>query len=218
MQLSEGRVTAFESANILGALQDRLRQAGLGREMGALQAIYADELGNVVSEFAISGIKRAFSDIDLNTIEAIINFDIERVTGQVRSYIDDVRSVLMRNILTGETPDFRPLRDSFGTRLVSNLETEINTGLMAFNRSITTNKAKELGFDLFIYLGPDDQITRPFCQRLLSKDPPIYSLTEISTMDNDQGLPVLDYGGGYNCRHQWRPISEERATEQGWKS
>lgn len=198
----------IESARILGSLQNELINAGLNQQIGDLQAIYADELGAINHEFAQLGKVQAFTEIDLETINALVNFDIERVTGQVENYVDDVRSVLMRNVITGETPNFTSLRDDLGNKLVSNLETEINTGLMAFNRSVTVSKAQDLGFDSFIYLGPEDNITRPFCEKLLQKKPPIYTLDEIQQMDNGQDLPVLTYGGGYNCRHQWRPVSK----------
>lgn len=203
-----GETSAIESARILGSLQDELINLGLNREVGNLQAIYADELRSINDEFAHIGNVRPFAEIDLNTIEALVNFDIERVTGQVQNYVDDIRSTLIRNVLTGETPNFTALRDDLGNKLVSNLETEINTGLMGFNRSVTVSKAQDLGFDSFEYLGPDDKITRPFCQKVLEdRSPPVYTLAEIQAMKNKQGLPVLTYGGGYNCRHIWRPVA-----------
>lgn len=206
--LVSGKTSAIESARILGSLQNRLVDLGLNNVVGQLQLIYADELKSISDEFAHFGKVRAFTEIDLETINALVNFDIERVTGQVQNYVDDVKSVLIRNVITGETPNFTGLRDDLGNKLVSNLETEINTGLMGFNRSVTVSKAQDLGFDSFEYLGPDDNITRPFCEKLLQKKPSIYTIDEIQNMDNGQDLPVLTYGGGYNCRHQWRPVSK----------
>jgi hypothetical protein len=35
-------------------------------------------------------------------------------------------------------------------------------------------------------------------------------------MDNGQGLDVLTSGGGYNCRHEFRPITLEFAKSLGY--
>jgi len=173
-------------------------------------------LNFIAQELSRPGIRVTFADVDLDIVETLVTFDVDRVTSNVRKYVDDVRSTLMRAVIGGDKPNFTALRDTIGERMVSNLETEINTALMAFNRTVTTSKAQSLGFDLFIYLGPEDDITRPFCEDLLQEDPAIYTIEEIQDMDNGQGLPVLQYGGGYNCRHQWRPISTEQAAEQGY--
>lgn len=52
----------------------------------------------------------------------------------------------------------------------------------------------------FKYYGPDDKITRDFCQRLVGKT---YTRVEIDKMDNGQIPGVFVSRGGYRCRHQW---------------
>lgn len=61
------------------------------------------------------------------------------------------------------------------------------------------------GVEEYEYEGPDDLITRPFCRKLLEAGGK-YTLEQIQQMDNGQGLPVLTSGGGWNCRHMWRPV------------
>lgn len=59
-----------------------------------------------------------------------------------------------------------------------------------------------------MYVGPLDDATRPFCEEILnSKDLPIYTVEEIQSMDNGQLGDVFTSCGGYNCRHEWVPIS-----------
>jgi hypothetical protein len=41
----------------------------------------------------------------------------------------------------------------------------------------------------------------------------IYTEAQIAKMDNGTDLPVAVYCGGYNCRHHWRPVSDELAKE-----
>jgi hypothetical protein len=95
-------------------------------------------------------------------------------------------------------------------RALANIETEVNTTLMAYQRVLHIEKAKKSGVDKFLYVGPDDDITRPFCQEHVDQ---IFSRDEIDAMDNEQDLPVSIYCGGYNCRHHWRPVSDELAKE-----
>lgn len=123
----------------------------------------------------------------------------------------------MRQVLTGQEVDYKKLRNEIGSKATSQIKTELNTAVMSFNQTVTVSKALELGFDLFVYIGADDKVTRPFCKKLLDKNPPIYSKSEIEAMNNGQDLSVFVYRGGYNCRHQWRPISAEDAAARGYK-
>ena len=57
----------------------------------------------------------------------------------------------------------------------------------------------------YTYEGPDDVLTRPFCQRVLHSNRP-FTREEINAMEDWKGhsLPnVMTSCGGYNCRHQW---------------
>lgn len=217
--LEQGDVTAQEAANVLGSLETELINAGLEEQVQDLHARYADEINEVRRLFNAQGLEdeAIFADIDIDTIEQLINFDVDQVTQLARQAVGDVRSQLMRSVIAGEKPDVAAIIGDVTGSLQSQLRTELNTLLAGFARSVTVGKAKELGFELFEYLGPDDDVTRPFCERVLDKDPPIYTREEISEMDNEQGLDVFAYGGGYNCRHDWSPISEEKAREQGWE-
>jgi len=67
---------------------------------------------------------------------------------------------------------------------------------------------------LYIYSGPDDKITRPFCHRLLSRKRP-FMRAEIDELDNGQLPNVWLTGGGWNCRHNFyldvRSIQKDQA-------
>lgn len=215
--LETGDVTGAEAAQVLGSLQSILSRGGLAKEFGRLRAIYAEELKFIASEFKALGIK-TFTDTDKALVNTLIDFEMSRVSNELRAYTGDVQAVMMRGVLVGDVPKFRDLQEELGARTVAQLTTEVKTGLAGFNRTVTVSKAVSAGFKLFLYLGPDDQITRPFCSKVLSKDPAIYTYEEILEMDNDRGLPVIQYGGGYNCRHEWLPIEEEEAVRRGWES
>lgn len=60
----------------------------------------------------------------------------------------------------------------------------------------------------FVYLGPEDSITRPFCKALVGK---AISSKDMRRLRNGHGLPVARYRGGYNCRHSLVPVTKEAA-------
>jgi hypothetical protein len=83
--------------------------------------------------------------------------------------------------------------------------TEIKTKLSQYGRSITAIAAVEADIDHFLYTGPNDGITRPFCDALVNK---VVTSKQMRRLDNGQGLSVITSGGGYNCRHSWSPVTQ----------
>ncbi|MCP3683779.1 MAG: hypothetical protein GY861_13930 [bacterium] len=68
---------------------------------------------------------------------------------------------------------------------------------------------------LYIYAGPVDSKTRPFCMRHINK---VYSRTKIMGFSSITKSPIDPFAspGGYNCRHYLVFITEEQAKEAGY--
>lgn len=64
------------------------------------------------------------------------------------------------------------------------------------------NRIPEKGENYYYYLGPLDEKTRPFCRQMLKIDK-VFSEDQINYISEELNYPVLEYGGSYNCRHQW---------------
>lgn len=64
----------------------------------------------------------------------------------------------------------------------------------------------------YLFLGPDDRITRPFCDVCNGY---AFTAAQRSGLDNGQGLSVKRFCGGYNCRHTWVVITRAYAEERG---
>lgn len=214
--VAQGKTLGLEAANILGGLLSELKARGLDKEVGKIRTIYAEELRFIKDELAEIGFDNPFSDTDKQIIDALIETQTSRATNQLEKFGIDIQSQLIGQVITGQQPDLKGIKETLTPRLEANIRTELNTAVMAFNRTVTAKKAEELGIELFLYVGPDDRITRPFCDKLLNKNPPIYTRSEISALNNGQGLDVFTYGGGYNCRHHWRALTEDKAKELGY--
>lgn len=217
--LDFGSQSGYQAAAALGQLETALIDAGLGDELKALRAIYGTELREIKRTFAAAGIAETdiFAGVDSAVINALIDADFEKVTKNLSAHVSDVKAVLTRSVLSVDNVPTGKLIAGENERLSRYLNTEIDTMYSAFTRTVTAKKADDLGFELMRYLGPDDKITRKFCQQTLHGAPnAIYRIEDIKKLNNGQGLDVLTYGGGYNCRHQWRPITLERAKELGF--
>ena len=82
--------------------------------------------------------------------------------------------------------------------------TEINTEISMYGRGVSAALAQSAGIDYFLYTGPDDGLTRPFCLAIVNK---VVSSKQMIKLNNKQGLSVRTGGGGYNCRHSWTPVT-----------
>lgn len=98
----------------------------------------------------------------------------------------------------------------------SQAATVFNTALAMQQRTVSKRGGDNLqaafpGREIFyFYTGPDrkdSETVRPFCNVLVGKAIP-HSL--IGSLDNNQkgANSVIQYGGGYNCRHSLTPVSK----------
>lgn len=83
--------------------------------------------------------------------------------------------------------------------------TEIKTQISEYGRSVTAVAAAAADLNYYLYTGPRDGITRPFCRALINL---VVDETQMSKLNNNQGRPVKIACGGYNCRHSWSPVTE----------
>lgn len=215
--LKDGKVRGVEAAAQLGGLLTELDKRGLKKEIGGIKEIFAKELRFIADEFEEQGITDIFSGSDKQTVNALINVQLSKTDLEIKRYGVNIQAAVMNQVIAGKDIGVilakNPPKEKLGW-----IRSEINTAVMAFNRTITASKAEELGLNLFLYTGPDDDVTRPFCDHLLDRNPAIYTKEEIDRMDNKQGLSVMTYGGGYNCRHHWRAISKELAEQLGYEN
>ena len=99
-----------------------------------------------------------------------------------------------------------------GTR--AQARTLANTALGGVQRLAQHGVAQEITDGpeaLFLYIGPEDQKTRPYCAALADK---VVSLSALRSTPNAQGLPPHVFLGGYNCRHALIPVSGLQVKEQ----
>src|SRR3990167_1852984 len=62
----------------------------------------------------------------------------------------------------------------------------------------------------WLYIGPDDSLTRPFCDVLAGT---WLTREEINQLDNQQLGDAFAFRGGYNCRHHWTVLNSGMVGE-----
>jgi hypothetical protein len=85
------------------------------------------------------------------------------------------------------------------------IATLYDTSVSIFGRQIEALQAGDDPDDAFLYAGPADKKTRPFCREHVGK---VFSRGAIDALDNGQIDNVFLTGGGYNCRHVWMEVSK----------
>lgn len=212
--ISTGEMKGIEAASIIGSLSSSLQRAGLSDLLSKSADIHLNELDRTLKALNLNAdIKEALPKTDATMIEQLIRFDTDAVAATIESEIGSIKPILMRAVLSNEMPDIGAIADGLGSAVATSVSTEFDTALSAFNRTVTTVKATDAGIDYFVYFGPDDNKTRPFCRARVDK---VYTLAELRKMDNGQGLPVEQYLGGYNCRHHLAPVDLATAKELGY--
>lgn len=198
-----GQVTDTELMQIAKQIDffAEMETLGFTKLMNRVGKTFDDEIARVFGELSKRELG-AVSVASIETLKELKKFEMTYLTNGVRQYSDQLKTAMLRGIITGETNAqiMAGLQTGFGVgNFISSSETSflIND---AFSRFSNTSRAKafeEFPDIKFQYIGPSDNKTRDVCQRAL-QEPPL-------TREEINSLGYIDFGnrGGYNCRHDW---------------
>ena len=142
-------------------------------------------------------------------IQLLIAMDINAWEKYLPYLSARIQQEIVTGTFTGLTPNQIYNQVLSQTLTESQLETLITTALSNYNRSVNRLIIRDAAPNsLLIYIGPQDSKTRTICSQMTAAGP----LTEQEVI-SQFGPGVLQYGGGYNCRHAWelRPTKVEYA-------
>ena len=207
----------------------------LAVQLDQVAAAVAEETGEIQDQWldGLDDIERATPDylrsVGLDPDNVV---DIEALTAVIDAARRDANDAFRAANLTTATDLVPLMREGYrlesitelSTRLAERLQvslgqaaTEARTQTAVYARAITNAYADESGVPVgFAYGGPDDGLTRPFCEACLGF---WFSPELVRGLDNGQtGLPhPLESGGGYNCRHSWLAVPLATAKRWGYK-
>ena len=198
-----GRVTDTELMQIAKQIDFFAEMEALGftKLMNRVGKTFDDEIARVFAELSKRELGKV-SAASIDTLRELKNFEMTYLTNGVRQYSDQLKTAMLRGIITGESniQIMNNINTTFGVgTYISSSETSflIND---AFSRFSNTSRAKafeEFPEVKFQYIGTSDNKTREVCQRAL-QEPPL-------TREEIDALGYVDFAnrGGYNCRHDW---------------
>ncbi len=174
---------------------------GFTKLMNRVGKTFDDEIARVFAELS----KRELGKVSAASIDALRelkNFEMTYLTNGVRQYSDQLKTAMLRGIITGENniQIMNNINSTFGVgTYISSSETSflINDAFSRFSNTTRAKAFEEFPEIKFQYIGTSDNKTREVCQRAL-QEPPL-------TREEIDALGYVDFAnrGGYNCRHDW---------------
>jgi hypothetical protein len=127
-----------------------------------------------------------------------------------QNYLDAISKEIYENTLTGASfaSSVAIIKQSVDAGLGRYAKQALHDGLMQFDAAVNTKIALDAGATEFKYYGPDDEVTRDFCEKHVGKTYTKEEIEEIwsgSWAGKISGDPFV-VRGGYNCRHRFRGV------------
>lgn len=205
------RADAMAMARARSAL-DELQGSTLGRALGdalarkrtALEAVMEDVEGEDMGDGPVSFTKVARAAID--ALLSVTDDQIRKLAGDATE--ESARYLMQTVISGGPEADLIDKIASTMQKRKDQARTMAETMVAGFERQLTVQHAQDNGIEVFAYLGPDDGVTREWCSHWAGRSGTVEEFEETGSDwgRESQPLPVLAYGGGYNCRHRFVPL------------
>lgn len=198
-----GRVSDTELMQIAKQIDFFAEMEALGftKLMNRVGKTFDDEIARVFAELS----KRELGQVSaasINALRELKNFEMTYLTNGVRQYSDQLKTAMLRGIITGESniQIMNNINTTFGVgTYISSSETSflINDAFSRFSNASRAKAYEEFPDIKFKYIGTNDDKTRDVCKRALKEKP--LTRKEIDAL----GYVSFTNRGGYNCRHDW---------------
>tara|TARA_R100000664_G_scaffold16539_1_gene25323 strand:- start:4834 stop:5568 length:735 start_codon:yes stop_codon:yes gene_type:complete len=175
-----------------------LDELGLRGEIDAVINQYTSVLGEV--DF--------FAGISEESIQGLINLEKQTIIAKANSISNIARSEIAKGVLLGKNRNDM-IKDLIETTGIKPYQAgvELNNQMNNFSSQVTRLQAENAPANqTYIYVGPADSKTRPICLQMLQEGE-----VTLDYIESTYGNAFVERGG-YNCRHFWRPYSQELSS------
>ena len=192
--------------NLQGQLNKMDYEGKIQTFLGAYDASALSALETLKAMKVDSG---RLAPLDTKALTSLKRMDYKFLADIGPAAIAAVSHGVVQNTLMG-TPRSRiisNIKSTLDGKFASYASTYADTALSAYDRRVTMETWTQAGLKIFTYRGPKDVKNREFCAPKVGKQ---FTLPEIKAMNNGTKLmPVIVYGGGWNCRHIFVPIAQQ---------
>ena len=179
-----------------------------------IRRVIADLAGYAEETLYVQGVTDARGVLDTVSAEALIDGYINTTVNAIDDLVDGPMRAIIRDSLTANLGNISPYEladlmvDSIENRIPVSM-TEAETRIAGADRFVTeTVRASLEDSDdpennpdfVMGYKGPDDSLTRRFCKAMVNH---YFTVEQLNTANNAQGLNVRIHCGGYRCRHDY---------------
>lgn len=200
---AKAEYAAADYQAVVDMYRRRLREAAVERAMPSMAELAAKYLPKLAYAMGKSDPSPAVT-VAISAVERYFAAD---VAGLAEASADPfVREVLGMAVTEpiSVTTMARRMHEGLTGKAAEAVASRVRTALQVFDQTMINTQAKGLGFDLWLYTGPDDVVTRPFCDHMVNR---VFPTSAIEKSDNGQLPNVQISRGGFNCRHRLRPVS-----------
>lgn len=196
-------------------------RAGIKGVVDKLEGMAADAVGEVASDLAKGP---ALTGASMRKLESIALGPLQHIPQEWIKAGEHLASLVV--LATNTSASIRDVTLEVARTLEltgKQAETLANAAIAGAARAAVVEVAQSAneslaGDDFFVYLydGPaDDDKSRPFCEQHAGR---CYTFAEIQKLRGPKGQPgpVWVHCGGYNCRHEWTPITVRDALAKGY--
>jgi hypothetical protein len=197
-----GLATAFKQINFV----DELNALGFPALLKKVKSSYDKSLiRNLDVLTATQRTKQVATAVQ--AIEILSILDLTTISAGVTKYANELKTAMFRGLLTGQSSAsiMEGLTATYGVgkALTSSQQTALlNDTFARFNRTTTGKLFADVPEQKFLYVGPDDNVTRPECSETIAIQGEGMTMAEIES----QAPVAFGDGGGFNCRHEWIPV------------
>lgn len=198
-------------------LFEEMERLGYGKLLRKTMDTYDNEIAAIFGELT----RRELAQVPAASIDVLRDlrdFELTYLTGQAKQYADQLKTAMLRGIITGQTNEqiIANLTLSFGVgTFISSGEASflINDAFATFSSASRAKAFADFPDITFKYIGAKkDSRTRGSCEWILDNNTP-RTQKEIQALQvppQEDGSKHFGFSrrGGYNCRHRWVRNSE----------
>ena len=192
-------------------LFEEMERLGYGKLLRKTMDTYDNEIAAIFGELT----RRELAQVPAASIDVLRDlrdFELTYLTGQAKQYADQLKTAMLRGIITGQTNEqiIANLTLTFGVgTFISSGEASflINDAFATFSNASRAKAFADFPDITFKYRGTRDSKTRGSCRHILDNNKP-RTQKEIQALQvppQKDGSKHFGFSrrGGYNCRHDW---------------
>lgn len=210
------QVNVARTKSLLESLQSSLRNIGFGDLLQSEINDLFDMTNEILSQGEKEGMDPEYTKTTGQDVEALL-FGAQRAIISCENEVaGTLEQLLIRSVLGDMT--WTNLAGAVTDTLdisLAKAKIKMTDVINSFHTIVRTNYYIDNGVEWFLYDGPQDERTRPFCSAFVGSKVTKELLDRYSLdYDRNSPYPASISLGGYNCRHELIPLTNKEAIDQ----